>query len=172
MNIAQRLAKGARCWAGVGIIAFLIAGCKPAAPATAAKPVAIAIKTNLPPVAASGASESYLSAFEDLPSSKGRDPFYPDSHRREPAPPPAAVVAAAHKTPLASDLLLKGIVGSATHRLAVINNEILEVGEESPVRVPNGQVRVRVVEIGEDYVVINVDGEARSQRLEMAKKSY
>jgi hypothetical protein len=56
--------------------------------------------------------------------------------------------------------------------LAIINNEILEVGEESPVRVPNGQVRVRCVEIGDDYVIINVDGEARSQRLEMAKKGY
>jgi hypothetical protein len=171
MNLPQRSAKVALCWAGVGIIACLAQGCKPAAKPAAAKPIAIAAKSNLP-LPAVGASDAYVSVFEDLPPSKGKDPFYPDSHRREPAPPPAAVAAAAHKAPLASDLLLKGIVGSATHRLAIINNEILEVGEESPVRVPNGQVRVRCVEIGDDYVIINVDGEARSQRLEMAKKGY
>jgi hypothetical protein len=73
---------------------------------------------------------------------------------------------------VAGDLLLKGIVGSATHRLAVVNNEILEIGEESPVRVPTGQVRVRCLEIGDDYVVIKVEGEARPQRLEMDKKNY
>ena len=78
----------------------------------------------------------------------------------------------AHKAAVASDLLLKGIVGSASHRLAVINNEILEVGEESPVRVANGQVRVKCLEIGEDYVVIKVEGEARTQRLVMDKKSW
>jgi hypothetical protein len=73
---------------------------------------------------------------------------------------------------VASDLLLKGIVGSDKHRLAVINNEILETGESGVVRVPDGQVRLRCLAIGNDYVVIKVDGETQSKRLFMDKKSY
>ncbi len=126
------------------------------------KPLSIA-------TAPAASTDAYVSVFEDLLPPKGRDPFFPDSHRREPAPPPV-VVAAAHKAAVASDLLLKGIVGSATHRLAVVNSQILEVGEEAPVRLPSGQVRVKCVEIGEDYAIVQVEGEARPQRLEMEKK--
>jgi hypothetical protein len=71
---------------------------------------------------------------------------------------------------VASDLLLKGLVGSATHRLAVINNQILEVGETAPVRVAGGVVKVKCVEIGDSYALVLVEGETRMQRLEMDKK--
>jgi hypothetical protein len=170
MKIPQILAKAARVLAAVGLIVCVIAGCKPAAEPAIAKPPVTGVKPNSMASAANGTGNAYVSAFEDLSPPKGRDPFFPDSHRRDPAPPPVVMVA--HKTPVASDLLLKGIVGSATHRLAVINNAILEVGEESPVRVQSGQVHVRCLEIGDDYVIIQVEGEARSQRLEMDKKNY
>ncbi len=170
MIITRNFAKALQALAGAGLTVFLAAGCKPAAAPAAARPALPLVKTNLMAVAAAGIENTHESVFEDLMPPQGRDPFFPDSHRRDPAPPP--VIMTAHKAPVASDLLLKGIVGSATHRLAVINNAILEVGEESPVRVQSGQVRVRCEEIGDDYVIIKVEGEARSQRLEMEKKNY
>jgi hypothetical protein len=169
MNAAPTMAKAAGVLAGVALTVCLMAGCKPAPPPPAGKPP-VAAKTNKAPSDTASIDTSHVSVFEDLLPPQGRDPFFPDSHRRDPAP--ASVVVAARKAAVASDLLLKGIVGSATHRLAVINNAILEVGEESPVHVPGGQVRVRCVEIGEDYAVIKVDGEARPQRLTMEKRGY
>jgi hypothetical protein len=170
MNAATTMAKAAGVYAGVALTLFVMAGCKPA-PQPAAHVAPAAAKPPTAPTETPKIDTSHISVFEDLLPPQGRDPFFPDSHRREPAPAPV-VMAAARKAAVASDLLLKGIVGSATHRLAVINNAILEVGEESPVHVPGGQVRVRCVEIGEDYVVIKVDGEARPQKLIMEKKSY
>jgi hypothetical protein len=156
----------ARALAAMALVAGF-AGCSKPAPPPAAKPAALTIKTN-PPVEPT--TNAYVSVFEDLKPPAGRDPFYPDSHRRDPVPAP--IIVAHRAESVAGELLLKGIVGSATHRLAVINNEIFEIGDESSVRVPNGQVRVRCLEIGDDYVVIRVQGEAQSKRLEMAKKSY
>jgi hypothetical protein len=170
MKIPQSLAKGTHVLAGVGLTVCLIAGCKPATAPAKAKPPVTGVKPNSTGSEADSIANTHVSVFEDLMPPQGRDPFFPDSHRRDPAPPARAV--ATHTAAVASDLLLKGIVGSATHRLAVINSEILEIGEESPVRVPNGQLRVRCLEIGDDYVIIKVEGEARSQRLEMNKKNY
>jgi hypothetical protein len=169
MNIPPTIARAARVLAGVGLTASLMAACKPATP-PAAKPPVPAIKPSPAPSAAAVSGTAYVSIFEDLMPPQGRDPFFPDSHRRDPAPPPVVMVG--HKAAVASDLLLKGVVSSATHRSAVINNEILEVGEESDVRTPNGQVHLKCLEIGDDYVIIRVNGEARTQRLVMDQKKY
>ncbi len=99
---------------------------------------------------------------------QGRDPFFPYSHRRDPEP---AKVAGPGKVAPAAVFVLKGVVGSATHRLALINdNTILEAGEEGSVRVGSGRVKLRCVEIGEDYAVIRVEGEAQTKRLQLSKK--
>jgi type II secretory pathway component PulC len=98
----------------------------------------------------------------------GRDPFFPNSHRRDPqmAPNPTPT-----PQPASSELVLKGIVGSANHRLALINDDsIMEVGEEGSVRVPGGHVKLRCLEIGEDYAVIQVAGEVQTKRLQLSKK--
>ena len=169
MNFSQTFARGFRVLTCAVLIAALAPGCKRAPAPAAPKPAAVAVKSAFAVASATVATDAYVSVFEDLLPPKGRDPFFPDSHRREPAPAPI-VVAAARKAAVASDLLLKGIVGSATHRLAVINNQILEVGETAPVRVSVGQVRVKCIEIGEDHAVVQVEGEPRPQRLEMDKK--
>jgi hypothetical protein len=153
--------------AAVMALVAVLAGCSKPAPQPKAKPVVAVVKTNS---TFEPGTNQYVSVFEDLRPPTARDPFFPDSHRRDPAPPQQTVEHRAAS--VAGELLLKGIVGSSTHRLAVINNEIFESGEESSVRVPSGQVRVRCLEIGNDYVVIRVAGEAQSKRLEMAKKSY
>jgi hypothetical protein len=144
------------------------AGCKKAAPAATAKPAAstVGAKTNGVP-ATNDMAMAYVSVFEDLLPPQGKDPFYPNSHRREPAPTPQAQAA---KPPPPAVLELKGILRSANRRLAVINNATLEPGDSGSVRVPDGHVRVKCLTIGDDYVDIRVDGESQSKRLYLRKK--
>jgi hypothetical protein len=128
-----------------------------------------AAKPNFVPAPASQLPPACVSVFEEMMPPKGRDPFFPNSRRREPA---------AHETPprdkpVAAELALKGIVGSPSHRLAVINSAILELNEEAMVRLPDGgRARVRCVEIGQDYAVIKVEGEPQPKRLELNRKGF
>ena len=167
MSISATCRFSARiAWAAGLVLTLAVAnGCKK--PALTHGPVKVTdgAKTNAVVVPETDLS-AYASVFEDLPPKMGRDPFFPNSHRRE----PVSVAVVAQNVRVDPVLVLKGIVGSSTHRLAVVNNEILEVGEESPVRVPNGHIRVKCLEIGEDYVVVKVDGEAEPKRLTMDTK--
>ncbi|HWD18505.1 MAG TPA: hypothetical protein VHB20_04445 [Verrucomicrobiae bacterium] len=157
------LLAGAACFVAVA----LLCGCKRPAPAAPAKPLTpIAAKTEAAAAAPAHDSNQFLSVFEDLPPAKGKDPFFPTSHRREPAAPAMA----AAKVRLDPTLVLKGIVGSAGRRIAVINSETMQVGEESPVRIPGGHVRVKCLEIGVNYVVVQVEGETQPKKLEMDQK--
>jgi hypothetical protein len=157
-----------RITAAIGLILCFVPACKPAAkPAAPAKPVAA--KTSAMVSATNNASATTLSTFEQLLPPKGRDPFFPNSHRRDPV---VVKGASADRPAPAAELVLKGVVGSATHRLALINdNTILEVGEEGSVRVANGHVHLRCLEIGEDYAVVKVEGEIQTKRLQLSKKS-
>ena len=68
-------------------------------------------------------------------------------------------------------LVIKGIVGSINHRIVVINNEMMQVGEQSPIRVPGGgRVNVKCLEIGQDYAVVQVEGEPQPKKLVMEQK--
>jgi hypothetical protein len=150
--------------ASAGLILCLAAACKPVVPSGAPKPAAAA-KTALP--AATNSAAEYVSVFQQLMPPKGKDPFFPNSHRRD----PVAVVEASPSKPLpAAAVMLKGIVGGIQHRLAVINNAILEVGETGPVQVPGGHLRVRCLEIGADYAVVKVEGEMQTKRLQLNRK--
>ena len=162
-------------WHGVqaailaGLVLCLAPACKPAAaPAGPAKPVAAKAVAVTP--ATNAAALEYVSVFEELMPPKGRDPFFPNSHRRDPVP-----VVTTHPdrpAPPSAELVLKGIVGASNHRSAIINESILEAGEEDMVRVPNGHVKVKCLEIGEDYAVVRAEGEAQSRRLELNKKGF
>jgi hypothetical protein len=112
---------------------------------------------------------AYVSVFDELMPPKGRDPFFPNSHRRDPVP-----VIAHNDTPqsVAGELLLKGVIGAPGHRTALINNAILQVGEQDTVRVPSGRVKVKCLEIGEDYAVVQAEGEAQPKRLVLNKKGF
>jgi hypothetical protein len=144
----------------------LLSGCKKAGP-EAPKPVApVAAK---PAVVAAPPStndmKQFLSVFEDLPPAVGKDPFFPKSHRRDPSLPVEEV-----KKQVDQTLILKGIVGSVNRRIAVINDETMESGEESSVRTPGGHVKVKCLEIAPDYVVIQVEGEPQTRKLVMQQK--
>jgi hypothetical protein len=53
----------------------------------------------------------------------------------------------------------------------VVNNSFMEVGEPpQSIRTPNGRVMVRCLDIGNDYVIVQVEGEAEPKRLVMEKK--
>ena len=160
--------QGIRVATAAALVLCLASACKPSAPPAAApkpvpaKPAPMAAGTNLTTVA-------YVSVFDDLMPPKGRDPFFPNSHRRDPVP-----VIPRNETPqsVAGELQLKGVIGSPGHRTALINSAILEVGEQDTVRVPSGRVKVKCLEIGEDYAVVRVEGEAQPKRLVLNKKGF
>ena len=122
MNIPHSLAKAARIWAGVGLIVCLVAGCKPAPPPAAAKPLVTAVKTNSLPVGARRRLQKLTFQFLRICRRRRPETLFIQTPTGVNRRLPPLVVVAAKKAALASDLLLKGIVGSATHRLAVINN--------------------------------------------------
>ena len=160
---------GLQAATAAALIVCLTPACKP--PIRPSGPAKLAVtKTNLTSCATNQFPSPYASVFEDLTPPKGRDPFFPNSHRRDPVP--IMPVAMTEKPPPSSELVLKGVVGAANHRLAVINNVILETGESGTVRVPGGKLRLKCLEIGEDFAVIQVEGEIEPKRLRLTKKGY
>ena len=149
MSIPSPFSQSARVLAAVGLALCCVVGCKkPPRQAPVAKPASAVVNTNLPAAITNNVALAYVSVFEDLPSPQGKDPFFPKSHRRDPAPPPGTPPP---KPPVEVQLFLKGIVGSANRRF-------------------DGHVRVKCLEIGEDYAVVKVDGEAQPKTLVLGKK--
>jgi hypothetical protein len=166
MRIHPPFCQGLRV-AAAGLMVCFLPACKPAA-----KPVApaksVALKTSAVAFVPSNPTAASVSVFEQLVPPQGRDPFFPNSRRREPEP---ARGASPDRPPPASELVLRGIVGSTSHRLALINDTtILEAGETGSVRVSSGHLKLRCLEIGEDYAVIQVEGEVQTKRLQLSKK--
>jgi protein disulfide-isomerase len=67
-----------------------------------------------------------------------------------------------------SQLSLKGISGTKDHRLAMINNQTLMVGETAKVRLQDEHVEVCCKEIRDDSVLITADG--KSMELKLGKR--
>ena len=93
------------------------------------------------------------SVFADTPGF-GRDPFFPNSKRRQHVATPKTIVAGE----LPSTIVLKGLSGTTQKRLAVINNYTLAEGEETEIRAGGQLFRVRCVEIRERSVMVSVNG--------------
>jgi hypothetical protein len=77
-----------------------------------------------------------------------KDPFFPLSVR-QPFPTATNVVAFS-----ASSFALKGLSGSAGHRLALINNRTLADGETTEITTANGKVKIHCVRIKEESVIV------------------
>jgi hypothetical protein len=92
----------------------------------------------------------------------GRDPFYPDSTRLHVAATPTANVA---RVAGFADLTFKGFAGPVGNRLAIINDLSFATGEEGVVITPAGRLRIRVIEIKDDSVWIEIGSERRELRL-------
>jgi hypothetical protein len=63
--------------------------------------------------------------------------------------------------PAIAELELKGISGTADHRLAIINNRTFELGEEGTVLSNVGRVRLKCLEITTNSVRVNINGQDR-----------
>lgn len=96
---------------------------------------------------------AYKSVFIDSPSF-GRDPFFPNSKRRQYQP----TIKATPIGEIPGSIVLKGLSGTAEKRLALINNYTLAVNEETEIRAGGQLYRVRVDEIRERSVMISVNG--------------
>jgi hypothetical protein len=156
--------------AGAALALAVLPGCKKAPkPAAPAPPKPAAEKTNA--IVATNLSSEFVSVFDDSPppGNKGRDPFNPDSNSRYPvSEAPKSTTSASLEPP---QLKLYSVVGSPGRWLAVINNQILATNDPATaVRVPGGTVMVKVVEIGEDYANVTIDGGAVKQHLTMGQK--
>ncbi len=156
-----------RVAAAAGLVLSGVSACKPAAqPAAAGKPAGPKITAAV--AAPSTSAVASTSVFEQLMPPQGRDPFFPNSHRRDPEPTKTASPDKAAPAPV---FVLKGVIGSPTHRLALINdNTIMGVGDVDSVRVGAGRVKLKCLEIGEDYAVIQVEGDNQTKRLQLSKK--
>jgi len=63
------------------------------------------------------------------------------------------------------------VVGKPGRRMVTINNQILTVQDPpTPVRVPGGTVTITVIDIGEDYADIKVEGVSGTKRLTQGQK--
>jgi hypothetical protein len=85
---------------------------------------------------------------------EGRDPFFPNSTR-----PYENAPASKKSVGDVSSLVLKGISGPPDHRLAIINNRTLAVGDEQDLTTPQGRIHIRCVEIKANSVVIESSGQ-------------
>jgi len=160
--------------AGLVALAFF-AGCKkkPAAgPVAPLKPVVAAAKTNSTSLATNLSAE-FVSVFDDRlpPDNSGRDPFNPQSTYRTPAPVAPVKTTATAAPPADSQLILRGVVGKPGRRMVTINNQILTIQDPpTPVRVPGGTVTIKVMDIGDDWVDIAVEGVSGTKRLTQGQK--
>lgn len=59
---------------------------------------------------------------------------------------------------LLDKIVLKGISGDVGHRMAVINNKTVEVGETAEIKVGEKPVKVHCVKISEKSVLVRVEG--------------
>jgi len=108
-----------------------------------------------------GGPKNFIAALESNPDfghhrtpDSPAPPAQPDSPR-----PPAAFVPVAPANALHyGDLALKGISGVKDHRLALINNQTLMIGETAKVKVHDQRVEITLKEIRDDSVVILVEG--------------
>jgi len=85
----------------------------------------------------------------------GRDPFFPNSKRRERVTTTKVVV---HDGDLPPGLILNGLSGTLQQRLAIINSRTLAVGEDLELRLSGQLYKLRITEIRERSVMISANG--------------
>jgi hypothetical protein len=118
--------------------------------------------TNQPPAKPAFAR----SVFVDDP--EGKDPFFPNSTRRITKKPELTRVIGDAGP---KDVRLSGIVGTADRRVALINNQALEAGEQRKLRSPVSRQEfvLRCVEIRETSVVVTIGEGTERFEIQMAE---
>ena len=95
-----------------------------------------------------------------------RDPFNPPGWRLPEAAPPPMEAGAAPAAEPEIEIRLTGIIRSGEARLAIVNGRILEKDERVVLRRGRRAVRVHVVDVGEEDVLVSVEGQQKRLRLE------
>jgi uncharacterized protein YgbK (DUF1537 family) len=96
----------------------------------------------------------------------GRDPFFPNSKRRLPkVVTPVGPVTSSLQ--VLNNIVLKGISGLPGHRLAMLNNRTVAVGEETQFNFDNQPIKVRLIEIREKSVVLGMQGTAETKEIHL-----
>ena len=92
----------------------------------------------------------------------GKDPFFPNRQRGT-----TVVVNTNKATPtLNTDaLFLKGFTGTGDKRIALINNQTFAKGEEGEVKLGSGKIKIRVVEMKDKSVIIEIEGQSERKEL-------
>jgi hypothetical protein len=104
----------------------------------------------------------------------GKDPFFPNTARRSGKTRVAAIQSDGFtQSPpknFSDQIKLKGILGSATRRLVLINNHTFAVGEQAEVKTSEGKVKVRCLEIRERSVIVALPGDTQRRELYLNEK--
>ncbi len=157
---------------GLVVALCMVVGCSPPDPN---QPVSSTAKT-VPSVTNKAASvgrgtnialAEVNSVFDDK-LKNARDPFFPVSARLE-RQPVATSAAAAPKPPGEVVLVLNGIMGTSSQRMALINGRTFEPGDDVVIRTTNGQVSVRCLEIGPQSVIVTINGMPERRKLVLKK---
>jgi protein disulfide-isomerase len=105
-----------------------------------------------------GGPKNFIAHLEQIPGMKHSDVATADPAPEKPHSPPTFVPIAPAKPNYYAELALKGISGSASTRMALINGETFMVGDSAKVRLRDTRVQVVCKEIREDSAVVTVDG--------------
>ena len=97
-----------------------------------------------------------------------KDPFFPKSTRVLALATPVKPSGITKPPVEAPKLVCNGLSGTPERPLAIINNQTFTTGEEADVRTPNGKLRIRCIQIRQDSVIIEVNG----QRQELHLKGF
>ena len=155
---------------------------KPAAPAPAKdKASTPAAKTNAPPKVVVIPKAVFTDEIK-----VGKDPFFPNSVRRNPPPPTPPPRLPGEKSPddktpappppppppppdPFKDFSLRGISGTATRKFASINTKVktyvFKRGEKQEVKTPEGTVSLRCVDIKDESIIIAIEGKPEQKEL-------
>jgi hypothetical protein len=138
----------------------------------AQSPLAAAPAKTSPPAATNSPAAAVViprSEFnEKLP--QGRVPFFPRSTRRVPvvASPSTNAVGVVQRPQVdTSQFLLKGISGSASRRLAIINDRTFAAGEDQEVTTRTGKMLIHCQEIRDSSVLISFGNPPQSLELRL-----
>ena len=83
----------------------------------------------------------------------GKDPFFPKANTRETAAV-AGTPAAQALTSLPKNLVLKGLSGPPSRRLAIINNSPFAAGESAKIKVDGELLTIQCLEVREKSVLL------------------
>jgi thioredoxin-related protein len=120
-----------------------------------------------------GGPQAFLGALKQgtTPGPTAQNTAQPAAQAEAPAPEPVMLVPTVPAVKVTYDkLTLKGITGSATRPLALINNKTFSPGDTLKVQVGDQLMKVRCESITADFVMVQVDEEPEQRKLVLGGK--